>query len=76
MQDPLSTRLGKESPPLIDGPGLVDHEGRIVFSYGDPIFRAPFSLIGDGGEDAPGSSCPESHVGFMPTGQEAPCRRK
>ena len=34
---------------LIDGPGLVDGEGRSVFSYAHPIFWAPFSLIGDGG---------------------------
>ncbi len=34
---------------LIDGPGLVDGEGRSVFFYAHPIFWAPFSLIGDGG---------------------------
>ncbi len=34
---------------LIDGPGLVDGEGRSVFNYAHPIFWAPFSLVGDGG---------------------------
>ncbi|MCH7889817.1 MAG: CHAT domain-containing protein, partial [Proteobacteria bacterium] len=38
---------------LIDGPGLVDGEGRSVFSYAHPIFWAPFSLIGDGASGGP-----------------------
>ena len=38
---------------LIDGPGLVDGEGRSVFSYAHPIFWAPFSLVGDGGGGTP-----------------------
>ncbi len=38
---------------LIDGPGVVDGEGRTVFFYAHPIFWAPFSLIGDGGGGTP-----------------------
>jgi CHAT domain-containing protein len=34
---------------LIDGPGMVDSQGRTVFLYAHPIFWAPFSLVGDGG---------------------------
>jgi CHAT domain-containing protein len=34
---------------LIDGDGLVDAQGRIVFSYAHPLFWAPFTLVGDGG---------------------------
>ena len=34
---------------LIDGPGLVDEEGRSLFAYAHPIFWAPFTLVGDGG---------------------------
>ncbi|MDH3359861.1 MAG: CHAT domain-containing protein, partial [Desulfobulbaceae bacterium] len=34
---------------LINGPGYTDSQGRIVFSYAHPIFWAPFSLVGDGG---------------------------
>ncbi len=34
---------------LIDGPGAVDAQGRVVFSYAHPIFWAPYSLVGDGG---------------------------
>jgi CHAT domain-containing protein len=34
---------------LIDGPGVVDPQGRVIFSYAHPIFWAPFSLVGDGG---------------------------
>ncbi len=35
---------------LIDGDGLVGDNGKTVFSYAHPLFWAPFSLIGDGGE--------------------------
>jgi len=34
---------------MIDGPGYVNQDGRVVFSYAHPIFWAPFSLVGDGG---------------------------
>ena len=41
---------------LIDDGGATDPEsGRMVFSYAHPIFWAPFSLIGDGGEAQPGA---------------------
>jgi CHAT domain-containing protein len=40
---------------LIDGPGLKDGKGNIVFSYAHPIFWAPFSLVGDGGRRKPAS---------------------
>ncbi len=39
----------------IDHGGLKDSKGRFVFSYAHPIFWAPFSLIGDGGGEKPGS---------------------
>jgi CHAT domain-containing protein len=36
---------------LIDDGGFADPAtGRLVFSYAHPIFWAPFSLVGDGGE--------------------------
>jgi CHAT domain-containing protein len=33
---------------LMDGPGFVDN-GRTLYTYGHPMFWAPYSLIGDGG---------------------------
>jgi CHAT domain-containing protein len=33
---------------LLDGPGFV-HEGKTLYTYGHPMFWAPYSLIGDGG---------------------------
>jgi len=37
---------------MIDGPGFVDPKSnRVVFSYAHPIFWAPFTLVGDGGEN-------------------------
>lgn len=36
---------------LIDGGGFTDPAtGWLVFSYAHPIFWAPFSLVGDGGQ--------------------------
>lgn len=35
---------------LIDGPGYVDETGETAFSFAHPIFWAPFTLVGDGGE--------------------------
>lgn len=32
---------------LLNGPGYVDEQGRIVFSYAHPFFWAPFTLVGD-----------------------------
>jgi CHAT domain-containing protein len=34
---------------LIDGPGLVETNGKPVFAYAHPLFWAPFSLVGDAG---------------------------
>jgi CHAT domain-containing protein len=34
---------------LLDGPGSVDAAGHTVFTYGHPLFWAPYSVIGDGG---------------------------
>jgi CHAT domain-containing protein len=33
---------------LIDGPGYVE-EGKTLYTYAHPLFWAPYSLIGDGG---------------------------
>jgi CHAT domain-containing protein len=33
---------------LLDGPGYV-HDGKTLYTYGHPMFWAPYSLIGDGG---------------------------
>jgi CHAT domain-containing protein len=42
---------------LLDGPGFVDPATRqSVFAYSHPIFWAPFSLVGDGGGNAPRSA--------------------
>jgi len=46
---PRAEALRRAMLALIDGPGVVDPQGRIVFSYAHPIFWAPFSLVGDGG---------------------------
>jgi CHAT domain-containing protein len=54
--DPTLTRadaLRQAMLGLIDGPGFRDAQGRTVFSYGHPIFWAPFSLVGDGGGGQP-----------------------
>jgi CHAT domain-containing protein len=39
---------------LIDGPGYVDQSGKPLFSYAHPIFWAPFTLVGDGGDGPAG----------------------
>ncbi|MEP4887439.1 MAG: CHAT domain-containing tetratricopeptide repeat protein, partial [Alphaproteobacteria bacterium] len=53
-QQPGLTRaeaLRQAQIALIDGPGFVDPEtGKPAFSYAHPIFWAPFSLIGEGGD--------------------------
>ena len=43
-----SQPLRKSMMDLIDDAGLIDNQGRIVFSYAHPIFWASFTLIGDG----------------------------
>lgn len=34
---------------LIDGPGFKDQEDKELFTYGHPLFWAPYTIIGDGG---------------------------
>jgi CHAT domain-containing protein/tetratricopeptide (TPR) repeat protein len=34
---------------LLDGQGFADEQGKILFSYGHPLFWAPYTIIGDGG---------------------------
>lgn len=43
--------LRQSQVALIDGPGFIDPQtGKPAFSYAHPIFWAPFSLIGEGGD--------------------------
>ena len=47
-----SRALQETIKALIDGPGFVDRQtSTVVFSYAHPIFWAPFTLVGDGGEN-------------------------
>jgi CHAT domain-containing protein len=32
---------------LIEGPGMLDEDGRIIASYAHPFFWAPFVIVGD-----------------------------
>jgi CHAT domain-containing protein len=41
--------LRQASMALVDGPGFTDAAGKTLFSYGHPIFWAPYSILGDGG---------------------------
>jgi len=34
---------------LLDGKGYADQQGKVLFSYGHPLFWAPYTIIGDGG---------------------------
>jgi CHAT domain-containing protein len=34
---------------LLDGSGFVDDKSKTLFSYGHPLFWAPYTIIGDGG---------------------------
>jgi CHAT domain-containing protein len=36
---------------LIDGDGYKDASGKTVFSYAHPLFWAPYTIIGDGGQN-------------------------
>jgi CHAT domain-containing protein len=36
---------------LIDSGGYTDHDGAVVYAYAHPIFWAPFSLVGEGGQE-------------------------
>ena len=50
--DPKLTRgeaLRQASIALLDGPGFKDTDGKTLFSYGHPLFWAPYTIIGDGG---------------------------
>ncbi len=38
---------------LIDSSTVKDDRGRVLFSYAHPLFWAPFTIVGDGGADAP-----------------------
>jgi CHAT domain-containing protein len=35
---------------LMDGPGYVAPDGKAVFAYAHPMFWAPYTIIGDGGD--------------------------
>jgi CHAT domain-containing protein len=51
--DPALTRaeaLRQSMMALLDGPGAVDGTGKTLFTYAHPLFWAPYSVIGDGGE--------------------------
>jgi CHAT domain-containing protein len=50
--DPTLSRaaaLRQASMGLMDGPGYVEAGANALFSYGHPLFWAPYTLIGDGG---------------------------
>jgi CHAT domain-containing protein len=50
--DPTLSRgeaLRQAMMALLDGPGSLDASGHTVFTYGHPLFWAPYSVIGDGG---------------------------
>jgi CHAT domain-containing protein len=52
--DPQITRgeaLRQAMLALIDGDGFKDEKGRTLFSYAHPLFWAPYSIIGDGGQN-------------------------
>ena len=50
--DPQLTRaeaLRQSMMALLDGPGAKDEAGKTLFTYGHPLFWAPYSIMGDGG---------------------------
>jgi CHAT domain-containing protein len=50
--DPTLSRgeaLRQAMMALLDGQGSVDAAGHTIFTYGHPLFWAPYSVIGDGG---------------------------
>jgi CHAT domain-containing protein len=52
--DPTITRgeaLRQAMLALIDGDGFKHESGRTLFSYAHPLFWAPYSIIGDGGQN-------------------------
>ena len=53
-QDSKITRgqaLRQAMVALIDGEGFKDAAGKTVFSYAHPLFWAPYTIIGDGGQN-------------------------
>jgi len=34
---------------LLDNKGFTDAGGKMLFSYGYPLFWAPYTIVGDGG---------------------------
>jgi CHAT domain-containing protein len=38
---------------LLDGKGFTDESGKTLFTYGHPLFWAPYTIIGDGGGAKP-----------------------
>jgi CHAT domain-containing protein len=51
--DPKITRgeaLRQAMMALVDGKGFTDAAGKTLFSYAHPLFWAPYSIIGDGGQ--------------------------
>jgi CHAT domain-containing protein len=49
--DPKLSRaeaLRQAMTALLDGEGYTDNGGNTIFSYGHPLFWAPYTLIGDG----------------------------
>ena len=34
---------------VLDGDGYKDDKGKTLFTYGHPLFWAPYTIIGDGG---------------------------
>ena len=50
--DPTLSRgeaLRQAMMALVDDGGFRDDQGKTVFSYGHPLFWAPYTIIGDGG---------------------------
>jgi len=45
--------LRQASMALLDGEGFTDSNGKTIFTYGHPLFWAPYSIIGDGGGAKP-----------------------
>ncbi|HWF96636.1 MAG TPA: CHAT domain-containing protein, partial [Xanthobacteraceae bacterium] len=48
--DPTLSRseaLRQAMMSLLDGPGVLDGAGKPLFTYGHPLFWAPYSIIGD-----------------------------
>jgi CHAT domain-containing protein len=43
-----SEALRQAMMALLDGNGFTDDSGRTLFSYGHPLFWAPYTIIGDG----------------------------